>query len=290
MADDTSIAAPQTQGAPAGSPPMLRVEQLSKTYSTRQRTVRAIDLIDFHVREGEFVSIVGPSGCGKSTLLSCLAGLLPLSSGAVYVSGKKVSGPPADLSIVFQDSSRTLFPWLSVESNIALPVAGRGKRAESRRDAQRLIDAVGLPPEVAEVYPWQLSGGMQQRVAIARALVSRPKALLMDEPFASVDAQTRTGLEELLLAVWQQWKKTVLFVTHDIDEAVYLSDRVLVLSPSPSKLIAEIDVPLPRPRDQLLTKQDPVYAEIRAQIFHLVMDGSVDRLSSTGTGRSQLVG
>jgi NitT/TauT family transport system ATP-binding protein len=218
------------------------------------------------------VSIVGPSGCGKTTLLSCIAGLLPASGGSVTLAGKAVTEPPPDLSVVFQDYSRSLFPWLSVESNIALPMKStRAPRATVKRDVATMLGQVGLDQSVGGRYPWQLSGGMQQRVAIARALISRPKVLLMDEPFASVDAQTRTGLEDLLLRVWAEYHKTVLFVTHDIDEAVYLSDRIVVLSDSPSRVLTEIAVPLARPRHQMTTKESPLYARIRSEVYRLVI-------------------
>ncbi|WP_243723041.1 ABC transporter ATP-binding protein [Actinomadura sp. 7K507] len=251
---------------------MLAVDGLAKSYPNKKGAVRAIEQVSFTLHEGEFVSIVGPSGCGKTTLLSCIAGLLPPSGGTVELGGRAVTGPPPDLSVVFQDYSRSLFPWLSVESNVGLPMkSARAPKADVKRDVAKLLTEVGLDPSVGGRYPWQLSGGMQQRVAIARALISHPKVLLMDEPFASVDAQTRTGLEDLLLRVWEEYNKTILFVTHDIDEAIYLSDRIVVLSSSPSSVVTEIEVPLPRPRDQFASKEDPIYAQLRAEVFRLVM-------------------
>ncbi|GAA0542877.1 MULTISPECIES: ABC transporter ATP-binding protein [Actinomadura] len=273
MKPDSTPPSPTATAEPPGSgAAMLAVDGLAKSYPNKKGAVRAIEQVSFTLHEGEFVSIVGPSGCGKTTLLSCIAGLLPPTGGSVTLGGRAVTGPPPGLSVVFQDYSRSLFPWLSVESNVGLPMKSeRASKAEIKRDVARLLTQVGLDPSVGGRYPWQLSGGMQQRVAIARALISHPKVLLMDEPFASVDAQTRTGLEDLLLRVWEEYNKTILFVTHDIDEAVYLSDRIVVLSKSPSSVVAELEVPLPRPRDQFATKENPVYAQLRAEVFRLVM-------------------
>jgi NitT/TauT family transport system ATP-binding protein len=268
----TLPSAPGTPEAPAAKPVLLSAVGLEKSYASRRGAVRAIDQVSFDLHEGEFVSIVGPSGCGKTTLLSCIAGLLPLSAGTVTLAGQTVTKPPPDLSVVFQDYSRSLFPWLSVAGNIGLPMKStRASKDAIKKDVTTLLAEVGLDPAVGARYPWQLSGGMQQRVAIARALISHPKVLLMDEPFASVDAQTRTGLEDLLLRVWEEYNKSILFVTHDIDEAVYISDRVVVLSSSPATVVAELEVPLPRPRNQLSTKENPVYARTRAEIYRLVM-------------------
>ncbi|MBB3040727.1 ABC transporter ATP-binding protein [Nocardioides soli] len=273
---DTKVAEPTTETVP-----MLRVDGLSKQYRSKHGKVQAIEQIDLAVHPGEFVSIVGPSGCGKTTLLNCLSGLIQPTTGELALDGRAYSSPPEELSIVFQDYSRSLFPWMSVEQNIAVPIRDSSSKAERRESVYRLLAQVGLPEKTGPMYPWQLSGGMQQRVAIARALVSRPKVLLMDEPFASVDAQTRNVLEDLVLNVWQEWNKTIIFVTHDIDEAVYLSDRIVVLSGSPASTIADLEVPISRPRDQLLSKQDPRFGEIRAELYELIMGAhKVDREAS----------
>ncbi|MAT03587.1 MAG: ABC transporter, partial [Acidimicrobiaceae bacterium] len=222
--------------------------------------------------EGEFVSIVGPSGCGKTTLMRCLSGLMQPTAGTVTMEGRTITAVPDDLTMVFQDYSRSLYPWLRVADNVEFPLKDqRLPRAERReRVAQALAD-VGLTGHESK-YPRQLSGGMQQRVAIARALAYRPSMLLMDEPYASVDAQTRESLEDMLLDVWTRRNKTVLFVTHDIDESVYLADRVLVLSKGPSRVIADIAVDVARPRDQIDTKADPRFVELRAEVARLIRD------------------
>ena len=242
---------------------MLSVEELSKRYGA---TV-AIERIDFSIAAGEFVCIVGPSGCGKTTLLKCVAGLLAPSSGRVFLHGQEVVGPPRQMALVFQDYSRSLLPWMSVQANVALPLHARGLSAEERRTlVTDGLASVGLEG-FDRHYPWQLSGGMQQRVAMARALAYQPEILLMDEPFASVDAQTRSDLEDLLLSVWRRLRITVLFVTHDIDESVYLADRVVVLGSRPAKVDEILSVGLSRPRDQVGTKEQPEFVHLRAHIY-----------------------
>ena len=242
---------------------MLTVEALTKSYGD----MVAISRIDFTVKAGEFVCIVGPSGCGKTTLLKCVAGLLAPSGGKVVLHGREVVEPPRQMALVFQDYSRSLLPWMSVHSNVALPLHRRNLSGEEQRtlvaDALASVGLEGFDRH----YPWQLSGGMQQRVAMARALAYQPEILLMDEPFASVDAQTRSDLEDLLLSVWRRLKITVLFVTHDIDESVYLADRVVVLGPRPTTVDEILAVGLPRPRDQVSTKELPEFAHLRAHIY-----------------------
>jgi NitT/TauT family transport system ATP-binding protein len=203
-------------------------------------------------------------------LLRCLSGLMTPSSGTVTLHGERVTAVPKDLTLVFQDYGRSLYPWLKVRANVDFPLrdAGLDKAERAERVGQALAD-VGLD-EHAEKYPRQLSGGMQQRVAIARALAYRPALLLMDEPYASVDAQTRAALEDMLLSVWATRGKTVLFVTHDIDESVYLADRVIVLSKSPAHVIADLEVDIPRPRDQIDTKSLPPFVELRAEVARLI--------------------
>jgi NitT/TauT family transport system ATP-binding protein len=270
----TGGTAPPADDPQAGRP-LLEVQDLGHSYDGGDARA-VIDGLSFSVRQAELVCIVGPSGCGKTTLLRCVAGLLQPRSGRVALSGQVVSGVPDDIAMVFQDYSRSLFPWLRVGRNVDFPLSrrGLGKRERAERVRESLA-AVGLE-DVADRYPWQLSGGMQQRVAIARALADRPSMLLMDEPFASVDAQTRADLEDLVLEVRDRFQMTVLFVTHDIDESVYLGDRVLVLSWAPARLVAEIPVPLPRPRDQIATKELDAFVRLRAEVGRLIRSrGSV---------------
>jgi len=222
---------------------MLEVSGLNHRYGAGEKAHVAVNDLSFTVEAGQLASIVGPSGCGKSTLLRCIAGLIKPTSGRVSLHGDDISsGVPEDLAVVFQDYSRSLFPWLSVEKNVEFPLRWRKlSRSERRTRAQEALESVGLAG-VGSKFPWQLSGGMQQRVSIARALASRPALLLMDEPFASVDAQTRADLEDLVMRIWKESGITVLFVTHDIDEAVYLADRVVVLARNPGRLREILDV------------------------------------------------
>jgi NitT/TauT family transport system ATP-binding protein len=249
---------------------MLEVSQLGKTYGEGEGATHAIGSISFAIEEGEFVCVVGPSGCGKTTLLKCMSGLLEPSAGAVELRGRTVTGPPPEMALVFQDYSRSLLPWMSVRGNVTLPLRHKklGK-GETTRLVEEAVEAVGLTRFI-ERYPWELSGGMQQRVAIARALAYQPEILLMDEPFASVDAQTRGDLEDLVLRVREQFGVTVLFVTHDIDESVYLADRIVVLTPSPTEVREVLSVDLPRPRDQVDTKELPEFARLRAHVYRLI--------------------
>jgi NitT/TauT family transport system ATP-binding protein len=250
---------------------LVEVNNLRKAYGEGALAHLAIADISLEVNKGEFVCIVGPSGCGKTTLLRCLAGLMPPSAGEVQVHGKVVRQPPQEMALVFQEYNRSLFPWMSVHSNVEMPLkkAMRSKR-ERARAVEDALEAVGLGG-FGDRYPWQLSGGMQQRVAIARAVAYRPEILLMDEPFASVDAQTRTELEDLILRVRHEFDVTVLFVTHDIDEAVYLADRVVLLSSPPCTVKEILDVPLPRPRSQTSTKELPEFAHMRAHVYRSIM-------------------
>jgi NitT/TauT family transport system ATP-binding protein len=246
---------------------ILQVSQLSKAYGTDGAAVTAVGDITLDVAQGELLCIVGPSGCGKTTLLRCMSGLLAPTSGTVLLSGSPVVQPPRAMAVVFQDYSRSLLPWLNVMGNVTLPLkARRMPRAERDDLARGALASVGLAND-AHKYPWQLSGGMQQRAAIARALAYQPEILLMDEPFASVDAQTRADLEDLLLDIWSQRRITVLLVTHDIDEAVYLADRVVVLTRAPSVVQDTVTIDLPRPRTQLATKELPAFAHHRTHIL-----------------------
>ncbi|MBM7784174.1 ABC transporter ATP-binding protein [Tenggerimyces flavus] len=253
-----------------GSTHALDVRGLHKVYDGHGRSVEAVRDLTFGVAPGELVCIVGPSGAGKTTLLKCIAGLLPATSGEIIVDGRRVTEPPAGMAVVFQEYGRSLFPWLTVRENVELPLrekkVPKGRRAELVDEALHAVDL----DEARSAYPWQLSGGMQQRVAIARAVAYEPRIMLMDEPFAAVDAQTRAELEDLVRELWRRLRVTIVFVTHDIDEAVYLGGRVLVLSASPTVVMDDVKVDLPDPRDQLSTRSSPEFARLRGHIFGLV--------------------
>jgi len=256
---------------------MLTVKELSKTYDAKGRRVEAIGDVSFTVADGEFVCVVGPSGCGKTTLLRCVAGLLAPTSGEVFVEGAKVTGPPDGLAVVFQEYGRSLFPWLRVADNVDLPLRAGGMAKTRRRElVAEALDAVGLS-DAHSAYPWQLSGGMQQRVAIARAIAYQPRVLLMDEPFAAVDAQTRADLEDLIRSVWSRLGVTLLFVTHDIDESVYLGQRVVMLSASPTTVAEDLTIDLPPERDQLGTRSDPRFTELRGQVYAQIQKAKQER-------------
>jgi NitT/TauT family transport system ATP-binding protein len=246
---------------------MLDVRGLRKVYASKDRRVEALRDLTFTVSPGELVCLVGPSGCGKTTLLKCLAGLLDPTDGQVLVEGRPVSGPPPGMAVVFQEYGRSLFPWMSVAQNVELPL--RHKKMPRDRRARLVTEslaAVGLEHS-RTAYPWQLSGGMQQRVAIARAVAYEPHVMLMDEPFAAVDAQTRADLEDLIRSIWERTGVTTLFVTHDIDEAVYLGQRVVVLSSSPTVVQEDLTIDLPACRDQLETRALPRFTELRTHVY-----------------------
>ncbi|MQA63232.1 MAG: ATP-binding cassette domain-containing protein [Actinophytocola sp.] len=249
---------------------MLDVRGLKKVYTSGKRSVEAIRDLTFSVGAGELVCLVGPSGCGKTTLLRCISGLLQCTAGEAALEGKRVSGPPPGMAVVFQEYGRSLFPWLTVWQNVELPLKEKKvPRAERKRLVTDALAAVGLA-DSHTAHPWQLSGGMQQRVAIARAVAYEPQVLLMDEPFAAVDAQTRADLEDLVRSLWQRLGVTVLFVTHDIDEAVYLGQRVIVLSNSPTVVLEDVIIDLPAERDQLTTRSLPRFAELRAHVYERI--------------------
>ncbi|WP_181776979.1 ABC transporter ATP-binding protein [Amycolatopsis pittospori] len=259
---------------------MLEVSGLNHRYGAGEKAHVAVNDLSFTVEAGQLASIVGPSGCGKSTLLRCIAGLIKPSSGRVSLHGDDVSGVPEDLAVVFQDYSRSLFPWLSVAKNVEFPLRWRNlSRSERRTRAQEALESVGLSG-VGSKFPWQLSGGMQQRVSIARALASRPALLLMDEPFASVDAQTRFELEDLTRRVQRENGSTVLVVTHDIDESVYLSDRVLVLSKSPATIVADLPVGLPAERNQITTRESTEFVTLRGEVARLLHGGAPENAAA----------
>jgi NitT/TauT family transport system ATP-binding protein len=242
----------------------VRLDYFQPRTNTR---LTALDGVDLQVMDGEFVSIVGPSGCGKTTFLSVVDGLIPATSGRIVVDGRAVTKPGPDRAVVFQDAS--LLPWRTVLGNVlyGLECVGIARR-EAKARAARFIDLVGLAG-FEHHYPYELSGGMQQRANLARALVMDPAILLMDEPFASLDAQTREAMQEELLQIWVQAKKTVLFVTHQIDEAIYLSDRVVVFSGRPGKVKDIIPVTIERPR-RLAVKREPRFHAIEDRIWNLI--------------------
>ncbi|MDR0345896.1 MAG: ABC transporter ATP-binding protein [Nocardiopsaceae bacterium] len=262
-------------GTPAAGAPVVSLHSVRKAYRAGGSAERvALGEVTFDVGRGEFVCVVGPSGAGKTTLLRCMAGLAAPTSGEARFEGAPLRRVPDQVGVVFQDYSRSLYPWLTVSRNVALPLKVRGvDRAARAARIEEVLRSVSLA-DVGRQYPWQLSGGMQQRVAIARALACHPELLLMDEPFASVDAQTRFELEDLILALREEFSVTVVFVTHDIDEAIYLADRIVVLSASPGTVTEIVDVALPRPRDQITSKGDERFARHREHIMSLVMSRS----------------
>src|SRR5262245_26167335 len=236
-----------------------------------QAAVTAISRISLGVERERFVSLIGPSGCGKSTLLQIIAGLFAPSVGEVRLAGRRVVGPPFEVIYVFQQYTKSILPWKTVRQNVAFGLENRGElqRGQISERCAEYIRMVNL--EGAEDrYPWQLSGGMQQRVAIARALACQPRVLLMDEPFSSVDALTRSGLQDLLLRLWTNLHLTIVFVTHDIDEAVYLSQRVVVLTRAPATVRNDVCIDLPYPRHQISTREDPRYLQYRRQLLREV--------------------
>ncbi len=243
----------------------LRIDDLSKTYARREgwnstRYLKVFENISFTVKNGEFVSVIGSSGCGKSTLLSIAGGLAPASGGHVYVDDHLISGPGLDRGIVFQEFA--LFPWLTVLGNIGFGLRAKGVgKAERETIARKYVELVGLSG-FEDYHPNRLSGGMRQRVGLARALAIEPSALLMDEPFGALDAQTREAMQNMLSEIWTRAQRTILFITHDIREAIYLSDRVLVLSGRPAVVSHELKVDLPRPRHRL----DPTFQEYEARL------------------------
>ncbi len=246
---------------------MVSVDHLNKIYESKERRVEAIGDLSFEVNQGDFTCIVGPSGAGKTTLLKCLAGLLKPTSGAVRVNGHEVTEPPEEMAVVFQEYGRSLFPWKTVRENVTLPLRERDiSKIERDRTVSSALKSVELD-HVGDSYPWQLSGGMQQRVAIARAVAYQPKVMVLDEPFAAVDAQTRADLEDLMLHLWSELGLTLIFVTHDIDEAVYLGQRVLVLSASPTRILDDVMIDIPSPRSQVKTRIEPRFAELRTRIY-----------------------
>lgn len=268
-------AAPAVSPAPAGrtlpdGQALLSVRGVKKVYHTDGGDIEAVRNLTFDLARGELACLVGPSGSGKTTLLKVIAGLLGATEGQVTLDGQKITGPPKKMAVVFQEYGRSLFPWLRVADNVELPLKNAGvPKAERKARVNEALEAVGLDA-VPRSYPWQLSGGMQQRVAIARAVAYQPEVLLMDEPFAAVDAQTRADLEDLVRRLWKDLGMTVLFVTHDIDESIYLGGRVIVLSSSPTVVQEDLVIDLPDERDQLETRSLPRFTELRHHVYEQI--------------------
>ena len=246
--------------------PLIDVERVSKRFETRSGVVEAIGQVDLEVADGELVTVVGRSGCGKSTLLRIVAGLVPATAGSVAIAGTPVDGPRRDVALMFQRSA--LLPWRSVLDNVLLPIdVANGDRRAARRDAAELLELTGLTG-FERARPYELSGGMQQRAALCRALISRPRVLLMDEPFAALDALTREELSLELQRLWQERRKTIVFVTHSIDEAVVLADRIVVMSPRPGRIARIVPVDLPRPRTVGMEGYAAIAEAVREPLFH----------------------
>jgi NitT/TauT family transport system ATP-binding protein len=252
------------------SMPIIEVARLTKTFGSGRTQVQALADVSFKVAEGQFVTLVGPSGCGKSTLLQILAGLIGPTGGEVRIEGERITAPmPDKIGMVFQDP--TLLPWKTALANVEFPLDLRGiDRTVRRKRCLELIDLVGLR-EFADHFPHELSGGMRQRVAIARGLAQDPRLILMDEPFAALDEQTRTRMGHDLLDIWDKTRKTVFFITHSLTEAIYLSDVVLVMSPRPGRILDTIVIDLPRPRD-LDVIGSAAFGQIRNRIWHLIAE------------------
>ena len=253
-------------------PTKLHIHNVSKTYRSDGQEVLAIDEIDLKIKNKEFATILGPSGCGKSTLLRIVAGLIKPTKGIVRLDGNVISRPGQDRGMVFQ--SYTLFPWLTVTENIqfGLEISGMPK-ARQEQIAQEFVEKVGLKG-FEKTYPRGLSGGMKQRVAIARALANNPAILLLDEPFGALDAQTRSLMQELLTQIWEELHKTILFVTHDVEEAIFLSDRVFIMTARPGKIKAEIDIPLKRPRSYEI-KETESFLNLKKQALALIREEAI---------------
>ncbi len=260
------------------SPPKLEVQALTKRFEGRGAAVTALDKVSLSLAANEFVSLVGASGCGKSTLLSIVAGLQDFDEGEVLLDGQPIDGPGRDRGVVFQ--SYTLLPWLTALKNVEFALLDEPLRPAERRDvAREHLRLVGLEA-FADAYPGQLSGGMKQRVAIARALSYRPQMLLMDEPFGALDALTRRQMQELLTGIWEHHRLTVLFVTHDVEEAIYLSDRVLVMTNRPGRIKEEVAVGLERPRLEAMTTE-PGFLALQRQVLRSIRE-EADRLPGAG--------
>jgi NitT/TauT family transport system ATP-binding protein len=261
--------------------PYLSIRDVNKVYGGRHgEATTALKSISLDVKQGEFLAILGPSGCGKSTLLQIVAGLIDGTTGEVVLSGKAVTAPPPEMIYLFQQYGKSLLPWRTVEQNVALVFESKGmKKRDIAARCGEYLGMVGLAG-FRKHYPWQLSGGMQQRVAIARALAAQPRVLLLDEPFSAVDALTRIELQSLVLDLWARQGLTILLITHDVDEAVFMADRIAVLSSRPSTVEMVVDTELPRPRDAMGTRELPRFLQLRHELVtHLLQrqnEGRVD--------------
>lgn len=271
-----------SSGAGGLSSRKIEIDHVDKFYRRSGKTadsdrVPALQDVNLSVGEGEFVSLLGPSGCGKTTLLKALDGLVPYDSGEIRVSGQRITGPGRDRAFVFQNFA--LFPWRTTLGNVVFPLEAAGQPKGKREEVARTyIDMVGLTPFI-NAHPHELSGGMQQRVGIARALAVNPEILLMDEPFGALDAQTREVMQVELLRIWEKTEKTVVFVTHSVDEAIFLSQRIAVFSAHPGTVLKVLDVPFSHPRTEETVKLDPRFAELRFQIWEMLRGAS--RVSDT---------
>jgi NitT/TauT family transport system ATP-binding protein len=269
-----TIAQPQPVTRPSGgASPKIEIDRVEKYYRKLGKNgqadmVHALRDVNLTIGEGEFVSLLGPSGCGKTTLLKALDGLVPYDSGQIRVSGRPIAGPGRDRAFVFQNFA--LFPWRTVFGNVVFPLESAGRPKREREElARQYIDMVGLTA-FTDAHPHELSGGMQQRVGIARALAVNPEILLMDEPFGALDAQTRELMQIELLGIWERTRKTVVFVTHSVDEAIFLSGRIAVFTAHPGTIMEILEVPFPYPRTDGNVKLDPKFAELRFQIWEML--------------------
>lgn len=261
--DQTATGGSTTPNERDGS---IQMQSLTKIYDPGGEHVTAIDEIDLGIEAGEFVSLVGPSGCGKSTLLDCIAGFIEPTHGQIYVDGNPIDGPGADRGVVFQENR--LLPWKTVRQNINLGPQMRGEIEDGR--AEELLSKMGIEG-TGDQYPTELSGGMQQRAEIARLLANDPEIMLMDEPFSALDALTKEIMQELLLDIWEEDNRTVVFITHDVEEAIFLADRVLIMTAGPGRIKEAIDVDLERPRDLDVTTT-PRFNELKEQALSAIVE------------------
>ena len=267
MAGDDKLMETNLTNYIEGAPVKVHIDNVVKKFNGRNGEMIALNGVTLDIHDNEFICVVGPSGCGKSTLLNIIAGLLEPTSGEVYCDGKLVEGTGTDRGVVFQQYA--LFPWLTVKKNVRFALEMRGiKGKEADQLAMKYLEKVDLV-KFANHYPKELSGGMKQRVAIARAYAAEPQVLLMDEPFGALDAQTRTQLQSELLETWEKDRKTCFFITHDVDEAIILAQKVIVMSARPGRVKAIIDIDIPYPRDQE-TKMSPRFLELKNEIWSLV--------------------
>ena len=267
MAGDDKLMETNLNNYIEGAPVKVHIDNVVKKFNGRNGEMIALNGVTLDIHDNEFICVVGPSGCGKSTLLNIIAGLLEPTSGEVYCDGKLVEGTGTDRGVVFQQYA--LFPWLTVKKNVRFALEMRGiKGKEADNLAMMYLEKVDLT-KFADHYPKELSGGMKQRVAIARAYAAEPQVLLMDEPFGALDAQTRTQLQSELLETWEKDRKTCFFITHDVDEAIILAQKVIVMSARPGRVKAIIDIDIPYPRDQE-TKMSPRFLELKNEIWSLV--------------------